>query len=130
MIVAVSLQLRTPMALAVLKVPSGALIAVIGMLMLAGGFVPGPSNLDSQRQILAYALVFGYAQQLITRLADAQAQAIMNRLPSKDPEADQPVVPPSVLPEAPAPEKAEKPDLPADQTVDGHGAANTPVPTP
>src|SRR6185312_9493649 len=31
------------MALAVLKVPSGALIAVIGMLMLAGGFVPGLS---------------------------------------------------------------------------------------
>jgi hypothetical protein len=80
------------MALAVLKVPSGALIAVIGMLLLAGGFIPGLSNLDSQRQILAYALVFGYAQQLITRLADAQAQTIMNRLPGKDPEAAQPTV--------------------------------------
>jgi hypothetical protein len=86
------------MALAVLKVPSGALIAVIGMLLLAGGFVPGLSNLDSQRQILAYALVFGYAQQLITRLADAQAQTIMNRLPSKDPEAAQPAVATSVQP--------------------------------
>jgi len=80
------------MALAVLKVPSGALMAVIGMLLLAGGFVPGLSNLDSQRQILAYALVFGYAQQLITRLADDQAQTILNRLPSKDPEAAQPAV--------------------------------------
>jgi hypothetical protein len=81
------------MALALLKVPSGALIALIGMLLLAGGFVPGLSNLDTQRQILAYALVFGYAQHLITRLADTQAQAIMNRLPSKDPESTQPAAP-------------------------------------
>jgi hypothetical protein len=88
-------------ALAVLKVPSGALIALIGMLLLAGGFIPGLSNLDSQRQILAYALVFGYAQQLITRLADAQAQTIMNRLPSKDPEAAQPAVAPPIRPDAP-----------------------------
>lgn len=79
-----------PMALAVLKVPSGALTAVIGVLLLAGGFVPGLSNLDSQRQILAYALFFGFAQQLITRLADDQAQTILNRLPSKDPEAVRP----------------------------------------
>jgi hypothetical protein len=83
-----------PMALAVLKVPTGALTATIGMLLLAGGFVPGLSNLDSQRQILAYALVFGYAQQIITRLADNQAQTILNRLPSKDPEAAQPVLAP------------------------------------
>ena len=89
------------MALAVLKVPSGALISVIGMLLLAGGFVPGLSNLDSQRQILAYALVFGYAQQLITRLADAQAQTIMNRLPSKDPESTQPAVATSIHPDGP-----------------------------
>jgi hypothetical protein len=92
-----------PMALAVLKVPSGALTAVIGMLLLAGGFVPGLSNLDSQRQILAYALVFGYAQQIITRLADDRAQSIMNRLPSKDPEADQPVVATPAQPGTPTP---------------------------
>jgi hypothetical protein len=86
------------MALAVLKVPSGALIALIGVLLLAGGFVPGLSNLDSQRQILAYALLFGYAQQLITRLADDQAQTILNRLPSKDPDAMQPAVTTTVEP--------------------------------
>src|SRR5215475_9125078 len=92
-----------PMALAVLKVPSGALTAVIGMLLLAGSFVPGLSNLVSQRQILAYALVFGSAQQIITRLADDRAQTIMNRLPSKDPKADQPVVTPPSQPGAPTP---------------------------
>jgi hypothetical protein len=79
-----------PIALAVLKVPSGALTAVVGILLLGGGFVPGFSELDSQRQILAYALLFGYAQQLGTRFIDDRAKAIVNSLPSKDPEAKQP----------------------------------------
>jgi hypothetical protein len=73
-------------ALAILKGPSGALTAIIGMLLLAGGFVPGLTNLDSQRQILAYALVFGIAQQLVTRVADDRAQQLLNQLPSKDPQ--------------------------------------------
>ncbi len=76
-------------ALALVKVPSGALTALIGILFLAGGFVPGLSNLDTQRQILAYAVVFGYAQQLITRLADDRAQTILDNIPSKDADADQ-----------------------------------------
>jgi hypothetical protein len=115
------------MALAVLKVPSGALIAVIGMLLLAGGFVPGLSNLDSQRQILAYALVFGYAQQLITRMADAQAQTIMNRLPSKDPQAVHPVVPTPVEPVAPTTEKAAAPNANgAPPAGPGHAAVVVP----
>lgn len=79
-----------PIALAFLKVPSGSLTAVAGILLLGGGFVPGLSQLDSQRQILAYALLFGYAQQLGTRLIDNRAQSILNSLPSKDPEAKQP----------------------------------------
>lgn len=72
-----------PVALALLKVPAGMLTAVAGILLFGGGFVPGLSNLDSQRQILAYALVFGYAQQLITRLVDDRAQSILNKIPSK-----------------------------------------------
>lgn len=79
-----------PTALAFLKVPSGSLTAVAGILLLGGGFVPGLSELDSQRQILAYALLFGYAQQLGTRFIDSRAQSILNSLPSKDSEAKQP----------------------------------------
>jgi hypothetical protein len=79
-----------PIALAVLKVPSGALTAVVGILLLGGGFVPGFSELDSQRQILAYALLFGYAQQLGTRFIDDRAKAIVNSVPSKDAEGKQP----------------------------------------
>jgi hypothetical protein len=72
-----------PVALALLKVPTGALTAVAGILLLGGNFVPGLSDLDSQRQILAYALVFGYAQQLATRFIDDRATTLLSRLPSK-----------------------------------------------
>ena len=49
-----------PVASAVLKLPSGALTAVIGLLLMRGGFVPGLSALDTSAQILAWAVVFGY----------------------------------------------------------------------
>jgi hypothetical protein len=96
-----------PIALAFLKVPSGSLTAVAGILLLGGGFVPGLSELDTQRQILAYALVFGYAQQLATRFIDNRAQSLLNSVPSKDPEAEQaerPATPlePTLPPRVPA----------------------------
>jgi hypothetical protein len=72
-----------PLALALLKVPTGALTAVAGILLLGGGFVPGLSELDTQRQILAYALVFGYAQQLATRFLDDRATTLLTDVPSK-----------------------------------------------
>ena len=59
-----------PVALSLLKLPSGALLALVGLLFVRGGFVPGLSQLDSQPQILAYAFLFGSAQQLVTRLID------------------------------------------------------------
>ncbi|MGR6319020.1 hypothetical protein Q2K19_30865 [Micromonospora soli] len=82
-----------PLALTWLKVPTGSLTAVAGILLLGGNFVPGLSELDSQRQILAYALVFGYAQQLATRFIDDRAQSLLNSVPSTDPEAKQPTPP-------------------------------------
>ena len=38
-----------PLALALLKLPTGALTAVAGIILLGGGFVPGLSELDTQR---------------------------------------------------------------------------------
>jgi len=76
-----------PTALALLKVPTGALTAVSGILLLGGGFVPGLSELDSQRQIVAYALVLGYAQQVVTRLIDDRANALLNAVPVKGPDS-------------------------------------------
>jgi hypothetical protein len=67
-----------PLALAVLKLPTGALTALLGLLLMRGGFVPGLSALDTSAQIIAWALVFGYAQQLFTRLVDTQAQTVLD----------------------------------------------------
>jgi hypothetical protein len=66
-----------PVALAVLKLPTGALTALAGLLLMRGGFVPGLSDLDSSAQIIAWALVFGYSQELFTRLVDRQAQTVL-----------------------------------------------------
>lgn len=71
-----------PTALAVLKAPFGAMTAIGSIIIIRGGFVPGLSALDSQVQILAYAMLFGYAQQLLTGLIDRQAQHILEELPS------------------------------------------------
>jgi hypothetical protein len=37
---------------------------------MRGAFVPGLSALDTPAQILSWAIVFGYAQQLFTRFVD------------------------------------------------------------
>jgi hypothetical protein len=78
-----SIPYDVPFALAFLKVPIGCLTAVAGILLLGGGFVPGLSELDSQRQILAYAVLLGYAQQVATRLIDKRAQTLMDAVPNK-----------------------------------------------
>ena len=51
---------------------------------MRGQFVPGLSALDTSAQILAWALVFGYAQQLFTRLVDRQGQAVLDSVSSAD----------------------------------------------
>ena len=73
-----------PIALAFFKLPAGALTAIAGLLLINGGFVPGFSQLDSQGQILAYAIVFGVAQHLVTRLVDQRADDVLSSLPSKE----------------------------------------------
>jgi hypothetical protein len=78
-----STPFAVPMALMVLKLPTGALTAVLGLLLLGGGFVPGLSALDSSGQILAWALVFGAAQQLVTGVVDKQAQTVMESVGTK-----------------------------------------------
>lgn len=78
-----STRLGLPVALAVLKLPSGALTAFLGLLLMRGGFVPGLSDLDSSAQILAWAVVFGAAQQLVTGLVDRQADHVLNQVGGK-----------------------------------------------
>jgi len=73
-----------PLMLAILKLPLGVLTAVSFLIALRGEFVPGLSELDSQGQILAYALVFGYSQQLLSGLLDRHAQGLLASAPGKD----------------------------------------------
>lgn len=72
-----------PVALAMLKVPLGALTAIVGLIAIRGGFIPGLSVLDSQQQILAYALFLGFAQQVLTRVLDQRASSLIDDLPDK-----------------------------------------------
>jgi hypothetical protein len=83
-----------PVGLGLLKLPSGALSAIIGLLLVRGAFIPGLSQLDNQPQILAYAFLFGIAQHLVTRLVDRQAEDILAKVPSKEPTSNKPEPPP------------------------------------
>lgn len=83
-----------PVALATLKVPLGAFTAIVGLIAIQGDFIPGLSVLDSQEQILAYALLLGVAQQVFTRLLDRRAQDLLNGIPGKDASEAPPQAPP------------------------------------
>ncbi|MFC6080356.1 hypothetical protein [Sphaerisporangium aureirubrum] len=74
-------ELSTRYSLAVaqnlLKVPAGVATAILGLLILNSGFVPGFTGLSSQTAILVWAMVFGYAQQVVTRFVDQRANSLM-----------------------------------------------------
>jgi hypothetical protein len=79
-----------PLSLAVLKLPFGAITALVGLLLIHGEFVPGLTNLDTEGQILAYALFFGIAQQIVTGFVDRQAANLLNKIPYKrEPDTEQ-----------------------------------------
>jgi len=67
-------------SLALLKLPTGALTAVAGLVLMRADFVPGLSALDNSAQILGWALIFGIAQQLVTRLADSHADSLLENV--------------------------------------------------
>jgi hypothetical protein len=73
-----STPFRLPLAVALLKLPTGALTAVLGLLLMRGAFVPGLSALDTPGQIIAWAVLLGYSQQVLTRTLDLRAQTILD----------------------------------------------------
>lgn len=79
-----------PVTLILLKLPAGALTALLGLLFIRGGFVPGLSALDSSAQIIAWAIIFGYAQQVFTRLIDTQGQGILHDVAGQGAAGDRP----------------------------------------
>ncbi|MCT9077880.1 hypothetical protein [Streptomyces fulvoviolaceus] len=79
-----------PLSAALLKFPTGALTAFVGVLLIRGAFIPGLSDLDSSPQIVAWAAIFGAAQHLVTRFVDARARETLSDVgrPPTDPEPD------------------------------------------
>ena len=64
-------------AQAALKVPMGALTALVGMLLLQSGALEiGP--LESKAAFIGWVLVFGAAQELVTRLVDQKAASVVD----------------------------------------------------
>jgi tetrahydromethanopterin S-methyltransferase subunit C len=78
-----SMPFSVPVSLTLLKLPTGALTAFVGLLLMRGGFVPGLTALDSTPQILAWAVIFGAGQQLFTGLVDKQAHNVLDSVGNK-----------------------------------------------
>ena len=112
-----------PVALAALKVPMGALTAILGLVAIKGGFVPGLSDLDNQSQVLAYALLFGFAQQALSRLLDMRAQDLLEGLPGG--EATAPL--PGAKGEPVPPAQPTGPAVPAGEQAPVEGAVGAEV---
>ena len=58
---------------------------MLGLLFIRGGFVPGLTALDTPAQIIAWAVIFGYSQELFTRFVDTQAHSVLQSAGSSVP---------------------------------------------
>ena len=68
-----------PVALSFLKLPTGALTAFLGIIFIRAELVPGIETFDSSAEIIAWALVLGFSQQLFTGVVDRQAKAVLEQ---------------------------------------------------
>lgn len=59
-----------------LKVPLGMITAVVGLVIVASGKVPGVGVLEDSSDLLFLAVVFGYAQQTLTGIIDRRANEL------------------------------------------------------
>lgn len=67
---------RITPALSGLRVALAGLTAVIGVLIVQSGSLPGFSGLTSTGQIALYAVVFGFSQEAVTQLLEGRAKAV------------------------------------------------------
>ena len=68
-----------PVALSLLKMPTGALTALVGIILIRAGLIPGIETLKSSAEIIAWALLFGFSQQLFTGVVDRQARSVLEQ---------------------------------------------------
>ncbi|MBC2902519.1 hypothetical protein [Streptomyces cupreus] len=69
-----------PMSLLILRIPIGALSAILGLVLIHGEFIPGLSALDSGAQIAAWAVAFGIGQEGLTRLLDKKGNLLLENV--------------------------------------------------
>jgi hypothetical protein len=103
-----------PAVLAILKISTGALTAVLGLLLIRAEFIPGLTALDSSAQIIAWAIVLGYAQQLFTRAVDQQAQTVLAETQEGTPQGEPRASLPQPLLEPPPPAEPPPAEPPAE----------------
>lgn len=73
-----------PMASLLLKLPTGALTAVAGLLMVKAGIAGDGVSVTTSAHVVGYSLLFGASQQGITGMVDRQAQSLLSSISSKD----------------------------------------------
>jgi hypothetical protein len=73
-----AMPFSVPVVLGLLKLPMGALSAVLGLLLIHGQIVPGLGALDSTGQIIAWAILLGAGQQIFMRLIDQQGGQVLD----------------------------------------------------
>lgn len=71
-----------PLAQVLLKVVAGTATALFGVVLLQNG-VLGVTAAASGQAILAYAALFGYAQQAATKQVDAKAKSLLGAATTK-----------------------------------------------
>ncbi|MEU0942118.1 hypothetical protein ABZ379_04845 [Streptomyces canus] len=69
-----------PMSLLILRIPIGALSAILGLVLIHGEFIPGLSALDTGAQIAAWAVAFGIGQESLTRLLDKKGNLLLDNV--------------------------------------------------
>ncbi|MGP4001206.1 hypothetical protein [Streptomyces sp. 8N706] len=86
-----------PVGLLLLRLPIGALSALLGLILIHGEFVPGLSALDSSAQIVAWAVAFGIGQEGLTRLIDKQGDKVLENVRGPSRGFDEPPAKPEPL---------------------------------
>lgn len=66
--------------LLLLRLPVGAMTAVLGILLVSGAFLPGLTSLDASPQVVAWAAAFGILQEPVTRTVDRTGRAFLDDL--------------------------------------------------
>jgi hypothetical protein len=87
---------RLPAYQALIRVPAGAAVALAAVLLLQSGQIKGLSP-QSGLGLLAVALIFGYAPDVLLRMMDQKATSLLGQAQSKD----NPARPPLSAPSAP-----------------------------